>query len=289
FWRAAYWLASAGLDEELLYSMFVRPYAGWNQGVLSLIGDMQPPPDLSFRSSIADELTSRFFRRPTQGGPFMLRVFARPEPAVTRDRGYRNQLVEISRSVPLPTVVETQNDPRLIAKPGDRVTSSTSVPGTIGGFLKDVLTGSVYAVTCGHVLTRGMAFTESGALGQCIHAAGPTPLPNGVLCSATCGHLTALDVGLIDVTKPVTNVAPTVAPLVSPGDIVDMHGATSGRKRYEIGGAVIEHTIAGGCWGSLHLFHAVVSKGLLAPIINLIRTPPPRPGDSGAWLLRDDE
>lgn len=158
----------------------------------------------------------------------------------------------------------------------------------MGGFLKDGQNGATYAVTCGHVLARGvMASTPTGHLGACIHAMPPTPLPPGTRCSTTCAAMTEIDVALIDVQgAAVTNVATRVAEIVDPGDIVTMKGATSGDMRYEIGGAVVEHSIGGCCWNRLFQFHAPVSGGLLPAAVNVALTPPPKGGDSGAWLLR---
>jgi hypothetical protein len=100
--------------------------------------------------------------------------------------------------------------------------------------------------------------------------------------------VTQLDVALIDVSgTSVTNLATSIAATVAPGDIVNMNGATSGSRTYEVGGALVEHSIGGSCWDRLFLFHAPVSTGVLPAGVQVALTPPPDDGDSGSWLLRN--
>ncbi len=130
--------------------------------------------------------------------------------------------------------------------------------------------GNIYAVTCGHVISAGAASTPAGHLGLCTYAQVPAALPPGTFCSLRCGFISDLDVALIDVgTAAVTNVATSVAQYVSPGDIVHMDGATSGNRRSEVGGAVVEHSVGGTCWNRLFLVHAPVNRGLLSPGVNV--------------------
>jgi hypothetical protein len=219
----------------------------------------------------------------------MLRIFALPAPFPDGEWIQQRQLlVNAAKETPIPTIVETQKPAKLLASAGDRVHSSTGVPGTLGGFLRNGPHGAIYAVTCGHVIAAGSASTAAGHLGLCIHAAAPKPLPAGTTCSANCPHVTDLDVALIDVSAtPVNNRVTSVAPIISPGDVVEMNGASSGARRYEVGGAVVEHAIGGSCWNKLSIIHAPVSTGLLPVAIGVGMTPPPQGGDSGAWLIRN--
>jgi len=299
FWRAAYRLADSGLPEDILEAWpdfrFGPPLdiGAW----LSTSGVVQRTPgplDLWRSFEIADRLTKRLFGHydGLTGGPYMFRIFALPGSAETSkiDAENRRKLVEAARKSPIPTVVETQDAVQLVAAPGDQLVASTGVPGTLGGFLKDRTRSTVYAVTCGHVIASGTANCGGVSLGPCVHAAAPVPL-NGAVCQAGCGAMTELDVALIDIQRAAfTNVATSVATLVSPGDIVAMSGAaTGGTVDYEVGGAVVELAIGGSCWDKLYLFHAPVSTGLLPVCVNVAMRPPPKGGDSGAWLLRGHE
>jgi hypothetical protein len=284
FWLAAYRLTEAGFSEEALVEVYENRFpfdASWQ------FWRSAGPFDLSRRFKPAATLTNRLFGK-REDSPFMLRIFAIPAAPTTESESYRRRLDIAASETPLPTVVENQEVARLLANPGDRVYSANGVPGTLGGFLRDGPNGPPYAVTGGHVIAAGMAATPAGHLGVCAHAALPKTLPSNVVCHASCGFMTELDVALINVHgSAVANVATSVAQIVNPGDVVSMDGATSPAMRYEVGGAVVEHAIGGCCWNKLFLFHAPVSVGLLPVAVNVALSTPPKDGDSGAWLLRN--
>jgi hypothetical protein len=289
-WLSAYRLEDAGLSPDILFELFPFRYLIQDIGTIFphiLVGG--GPIDLSRKFPQIDKFARLIFGGRKNHQPFMLRIFAKPAPSNTGEWiEYRRQLVYAARETPIPTIVETQDLAQLIAAPGDRILSSSGVPGTIGGFLKENTSGNVYAVTCGHVISAGNAYTGNQLFGACSYAMTPTILPPGVGCSTSCGYVTDLDVALVDIgwTQPV-NLATSVAQIVSPGDIVIMDGATSGSMRYEVGGAVIDHAIGGSCWSKLFLFHAPVNSGLFGPAVNVAITSPPKGGDSGAWLRRN--
>jgi hypothetical protein len=278
FWLASHRLTEAGLSLDLLSYFFSGGPLGAGGGYI----------DLSQQFPRSADLTQTFFgNRKEPYSPYMLKIFARPTPD-GQFTEQRQHLVGVARETPIATIVETQEPARLLAARGDRVISSAGVLGTLGGFLLDSISNGTFAITCGHVLSSGPASTSAGHLGQCVHAAMPKTLPAGTACTSGCGYVTELDVALIDVTGTgVTNTASSIAAIVAPGDIVTMDGATSGSRRYEVGGAVVEHTIGGSCWSKLFLFHAPVSVGVLPVGLCVAMTPPPAGGDSGAWLLRN--
>ncbi|OPF96622.1 hypothetical protein [Rhodopseudomonas palustris] len=299
FWRAAYHLADSGLSDDIIIGWpDIRFGAPLDLGAwLSASGVVQRatgPFDLSRRFEAADQMTNRLFGDcdRLRGGPYIFRIFALPGSSETlkTDPENRRKLVEAARKSPIPTVVETQDAVRLVAAPGDGLVAPAGVLGTLGGFLKDRSRNTVYAVTCGHVIASGTPNCGGVGLGPCVYAAAPLPL-NGAVCQAGCGAMTELDVALIDIQRTAfTNVATSVAKLVSPGDIVAMSGAaTGGTVDYEVGGAVVELAIGGSCWDRLYLFHAPVSSGLLPVGVKVAMTPPPKGGDSGAWLVRGQE
>ena len=287
FWLAAYQLDRAGLPHNALDYLFF-PGALWSYGGGGVL-------DFNRRFPSAEVRTGAFrgHKNADQSephlNPFLLRIFALPASETDgKDFEYRSQLVGAARETPLFTIVETQEMARLTTAAGDSVFSAPNARGTVGGFLRDDQPGTTYAVTCGHVISSGAsAFTSAGRLGQCTYAAAPKALPAGSICSVSCGHMTTLDLALIDIRgASATNIANRIANIVSPGDIVEMGGATSGLRRYEVGGAVVEHTIAKTCWDRLYLVHAPCSAGVLPVAVNVAITPPPRGGDSGAWLIR---
>jgi hypothetical protein len=281
FWLACYRLAEAGLSEDLLPDY----YSGRLPYPLGSVGGGGGFVDLSRKiSGFIRPTIDMFGDRKDPASPYLLRIFARPTPDGGEWTSYRQQLVNAARETPIATIVETQEPARLITAPGDLVTSSTGLVGTLGGFLLDKISGTTFAVTCGHVIAGGTA----AFLGPCVHAKAPIALPPAVPCTSSCGWMTELDVALIDVRgATATNVATSIAAIVAPGDIVNMNGAKSGSLNYEIGGAVVEHSIGGACWDRLFLFHAPVSVGLLAVPVRVALTPTPRGGDSGSWLLRN--
>jgi hypothetical protein len=282
-WLACYRLSEAGLSEDAFFYRF-----GSLAYRLLQLGGGGGYIDLSRKFSTSHQLTADLFGANLDPSPYLLRIFARP----ILERGgdgieYRQRLIQAARETPIPTIVETQEPARLLAAPGDRITSAAPGFGTLGGFVQDTNTKKTFAMTCGHVISTGAASTPSGHLGPCVHAAVPIPLPSGVPCTSSCSFLTDLDVALIDVSgAAVANAASSIAAIIAPGDIVTMNGATSGVRRYEVGGAMVEQTIGGSCWTRLSQFHAPVSVGVLPVAASVAMTPPPDRGDSGAWLLR---
>ncbi len=282
FWDACRRLEAAGLRPDA--------YRWWSCG----IGPSAPfpipmrspgPADLSMRYKVADDLTDSFFGSRKRKGPYLLRILAAPV-RTEEERRLRYQLVQAARQASIPTVVETEERATYVAGPGDALTAGSRT-GTLGGFLRDGAFGQAYAVTCGHVVSTGSVSTSAGILGSCVHAAVPVQLPAVSVCTTGCVHMTKLDVALVDVgTATVTNVATSAAQIVARGDSVEMHGGVSGKQDYEVGGIVIEIDIAGSCWDRLYLLHAPTS-GLLPISVKVATHPLPKPGDSGAWLLRN--
>ncbi|MDE0040326.1 MAG: hypothetical protein OXU77_22600 [Gammaproteobacteria bacterium] len=119
-------------------------------------------------------------------------------------------------------------------------------------------------------------------------AVSPTPLPGGTRCHAGCGSVTEIDIALVGVGSPSTNVAGSIAGIVCNGDLLTMDGARSGKQTYEVGGLVIEHEIGGACWAGLIQLHAR-RTGLLPVGLGVAMATMPQDGDSGAWVLNGTE
>jgi len=247
-------------------------------------------PDLNWRDELAERMIQELLGRefPKHFTPYLLKIVSRPDETVRSETGgFRQELRDAARDCDIPTIIETRPPPRFVTSPGDSVVdSSGSSPGTIGGFLEDAISGDQYAVTCGHVISSGSAISNGSTIGNCPHAKDPVPLPSGTHCGIGCGFINNLDVALIDLSgTTVTNKATGIRGVVGTRTRLEMHGATSGHKTYEVGGAVIEHEIGGTCWERLTQFHAPVSSSILPTSFAVAGTSPPKGGDSGAWLL----
>uniref|UniRef100_B0T714 Uncharacterized protein n=1 Tax=Caulobacter sp. (strain K31) TaxID=366602 RepID=B0T714_CAUSK len=280
FWDAARRLEAAGLPQDVFYD--------WYRGRPLLPTVLPRSPglaDLSRAYEVAEHLTQQVFGARKRNQPYLLRIFAAPASSRS-DLELRGQLSVAAREAALPTIVETEERASFIAKPGDRLTGQGG-SGTLGGFLRDGHQGTTYAATCGHVVSTGSVSTSIGLLGPSQHARAPIPLPSSSVCAAGCQHMTRLDLALIDIGHAAaTNTVTTEAKVVARGDLVEMHGAASGRMTYEVGGTVVEMDIAGSCWDRLYLLDPPTG-GIFPMAVNVATHPPPQPGDSGAWLARN--
>ena len=287
FWLEASRIAYAGLDPDRVLSRFLHyPYQPWSPFPLRLLElfSGEKLPELGRRFEYVEEANEFFFNRPTKKDfqPFLLRIIAHPNP----DKDDRDELVAIAREAPIPTVVETHGIPQLIVAPGSQVVSPLGQRGTLGGYLRDLTSNAVFAVTCGHVISCSAKKQVVPTIGTVTHCAEPIPLPTSKACYASCGFVTDLDIALIDTNVNPSNQASSIVNLVGNGQIVEMKGATSGTRTYEIGGAVVDYEIGGACWHKLIQLHAPLSN-ILHPAVQVARTSSPKQGDSGAWIIRN--
>ena len=286
FWRLSARLAAAGLEPD-------RTWYGWpHMGPVMVPAGLVGPEwggalDFGYRSSVVEETTDILggHERDPSYQPFLLRLLAYPN--ATREE--REDLIAVARETQILTVVNTHPEVRHVYGPGSRVSAvDTGRSGTLGGYLTDSVTNRHYAVTCGHVADSGV-FTSSGTgIGAVTAAKAPAPLQGGVRCHAGCGCMTELDIALVDIGSPGTNVAGGVAGHVGNGDLVTMNGASSGSRTYEVGGFLVEHEIGGACWERLIQLHA--PRDHLVPVsVSIAVATMPQDGDSGAWVLRGTE
>lgn len=295
-WLAAFRMQDSGLDPSLI------PYWAWPdfrlhrwEGLIKFNYDRIP--DLDSRFPELEEFFAHFYTKNIPGGlqPFLLRVAARPELRSDRNEDRkesiyeeeRQQLIGIANEARIPTIVETHPPSSLLSSPGSRLRSSSGKDGTLGGYVKDRSTSSIFAMTCGHVVTGAAHDGRGNQIGVTVHSVEPTQLPATSHCHQHCGHLTELDVALIATHRSAPNVATAVANTLGNGQLVKMDGATTrGTPTYEIGGHVVEYEIGGFCWQNLVQFHAP-TRGITPVSVNVATTPLPQPGDSGAWLIRN--
>lgn len=286
-WWAAYCLEKAGLDPQ-------RPdlvaRQAFSPSLSRFIGE-PPTPAVGdfFRDYDGAKIESErlFGPRPFGDKPFLARIIGRA--GATGAIG-RDQLIAAARASQVPAVVETRAEARLLAGPGDSLTAPGGATGTLGGFLRDGPAGTVFAATCGHVITAGMAMTHAGPVGSCAHAEGPKLLPAGAACYVNCPTKAEQDLALIDVgTQAVANTCVSTARYIHSHQLVEMRGAISGLKRYEVGGTGLSHEVGGACWGGVFELRLRTSPGILHPNLALLATSPPQGGDSGSWVTDGSE
>ena len=277
-------------------------------------------PELDRRYTVVDVLSGRSVARHTVSRmqPYLLRIVVRPDAK----SGDRERLREIARNTPILTVIETGSMPRLVSpysrhwlvrarglpfhlaaksafflgtmvgrmRAGTthaaRVRSRSSW-GTLGGYLQDRKSQRTFGATCGHVVDGSTACTVRSYPGQVVHCAGPTPLRSGEYCHSGSRTTTDLDLALIESQAQRGNGGLRIADRVSNGQIVSMNGAASGLRTYQIGAAVVTHEIGNVCWSNLYQISAPL-RGILPEWARLAITKPPKKGDSGAWLIRED-
>ena len=290
FWYEAIRLRETGLDPNSMLRFFpdIIP-AAWApllfhfQSTYRLDTD---PPDLLSRFSIVEMLNEHLTGRnhDDRFQPFILRLIARPNIR-TEDRA---QLLNMAAEMQILTLVQSHDVPELVGAPGSQLMSA-GIQGTLGGYLRDGKSKSVFAVSCGHAVSGqgGQVQIAGKSTETVVHVHQPTPLPTNVSCHAACGSVTDLDLALISTNNIVeNNVVSSVAKVVGNGQLVEMEGASSGVVKYEIGGIVIDYEIGGSCWKKLIQFHAPIS-GILPAAVKIATTTLPRSGDSGAWLVRN--
>jgi len=221
---------------------------------------------------------------PDSALPFIVKVVAGPVGLESFET--REQLVALARRQNFFALVETRPLGVLAASPGDKCVAGT-VPGSVGGFLRDSHKGQVYATTCGHVASKGAKVTISGKhAGVCSHSHAPSQMASGQTCTAACPCANELDLALIDlgnaaVTNAVTGVAALIA---SHQSIVLRAGLTN--APFEVGGHVMTYCPGKSnvCFKNLFEVRPPSPSGIVKPRVTAAFATVPVQGDSGGWL-----
>ncbi|WP_263366762.1 hypothetical protein [Edaphobacter bradus] len=291
-WLAAYRLARTGLRADAfvlhwsLWPVFLREELARSQGVEGDTIDFGWTDKAGRVENFIRNLMEDYHKPiPTSSFPFMVKVIAKPAGTELADA--RARLVTLTASQNFFALVETRPLGRLAASSGDPCLAN-GVPGTIGGFLRDLNTVDIYAATCGHVASKGTSVTVSGThIGTCRHSHAPNQLAPGQSCSPACTGANRLDLALIDVGN--ATVANTVtgkaAQIVSRQSIV-MRGGVSGVNTFEVGGVVITYCPGNSnvCFENLFEVRPPSSGGILNPRLRTVLATVPTQGDSGAWV-----
>lgn len=243
--------------------------------------------------------------------PVVMTVVHRPlrPPAVERkedDREALRRLVSIVKEAPVIVRVEERPSARLALAAGEAIHTPPSKSGTLGGFLRDSSTGDSYGVTCAHVAQNGGLVTDSAGLpiGTCSADTTLVPLSAGLACDpvnlavpspfpGNGPNVNTLDCALVRLSlsaSPWTMVA--IAPTICPGQNVVVHGAVTGRTRHKLGSLCMSYGFTAG--GHSFCFRDAIELlpqpwGPFGGILGQMMTTLPTQGDSGSWLLTDDQ
>jgi hypothetical protein len=211
----------------------------------------------------------------------------------------RALLVRTTRDAGVLVRIEERPQARLAFVSGGQITVSSGKSGTLGGILDDQ-TGVSYGVTCSHVAQTNDAIYDMNGnqIGICtadtplvslpkpkicdpVNLAPPNPIPgNGP-------DVNMLDCSLIKLSSVVTR--PTIAGVASaltPGQSFILTGAATPTTRHWLGSLCMSYQFAGGD-----------QKFCFRDLIELIPQPTgilggtivPTQGDSGAWVLTNDQ
>lgn len=289
-WLTAYRLRQAGLDPNFLNRLPFGPDCFPNAILETLLApgpNLDQYVDFDWNSDVVENWHYATFGRSfDKNSPFLVKAITFPMSGPL-DGETRYALLQLVRQSPFPAILETRAPARLILSAGDRCDPKSGGYGTIGGFLSDQRTGTVYAATCGHVVTCGGVSVHGALIGQCMHGQAPTALTVGQTCNRTCASMTRLDFALIDIgNASVSNTVSSIAAMITPTEAVTLSGATTGASSYEIGGACMVYKIGGACWDNLFEIRPPSGAGILSPRVSALIATVPKPGDSGAWVER---
>lgn len=250
--------------------------------------------------------------------PFV--IIFRLKPGALSDQQLFTRLEPLLRKSKFLTSVEELPVPRLYARSarptissyegGSQIEVTSSLgkvtSGTLGGFLRDAATGTVYGVSCSHVAEPGDAVTIWDArtgkfepLGTCRFASSFSP---GAGCGSTCykdPHAISVDCSLIELDDPrvatrrvkgIGDISDLLLATSIPRPVI-VSGGSSGVANFEATNFGLWNEFAlpnGSCQCFSDLFElAPPPSGILAPKFAAFFSSMVKNGDSGAWVLSD--
>jgi hypothetical protein len=199
--------------------------------------------------------------------------------------------------------VEEQPPAHFAFQAGGKIQRGIGGSGTLGGVLQDPVTGKSYGLTCEHVATKNDTVMDSAqnTIGKCIEATVRVPVPGTITDPIMLAKpnpypgngpdMNVFDCSIIEFSTVVT--APPlggVAGALSTGQWVTVSGAQSTSYCY-LGALAISYSFTEA--GKKYCFCDSIEliprpTGLLGGVPGQLLAPPPKKGDSGAWVLIDD-
>jgi hypothetical protein len=293
-----WWSYSYDVENDLVDRTQTPP---WRSDPRFFRSDGEPrnvllPPDRGYRR--------RDLHKPIPGWekrlPIVLTVVHRPLRASQEgDTGLLQQLVRAMREAGAAVRIEERPPARLALASGDQITVSPAASGTLGGVLKDQA-GASYGITCAHVAQTNDDIYDAAnnKIGVCTADTARVPLASHQVCdpvnlaapSPSPGNgpdLNMLDCALMKLSAKVAHPSIAgVAPALSPGQSVTVTGAVTGTTRHWLGSLCLSYGFASG--GQTFCFRDSIEL-VPQPSGVLGRTIVPTQGDSGSWVLTDDQ
>lgn len=218
------------------------------------------------------------------------------------EQEYLNRLVGVARNLSPNIRIEERPNAHLALASGDSIQAPNS--GTLGGILDDPK-GNSYGVTCAHVATSGhQVFDNAGHLvGKCVAEIPRVTLPGSTVCDPALLAMpnpypgNGPDVNMLDCALIGMHVAVTrpkiagVAKSLTPGQDVTLTGAKT-HTRHKLGSLGISYCFSRD--GNDYCFRDSIELlpqpwGPIGGIFGQMMTTVPVQGDSGGWVLTDDQ
>jgi hypothetical protein len=272
------------------------------------------PPDRGYRRRDLNQVVPSWqeladrYKKETQRTrlPVILTVVhrplrARPTPGTTEDDTYwLQQLVTNTREAGVLLRIEERPIAAFTLASGDPIDARPTNVGTLGGVLDDENGSASYGITCSHVAQKHDPLYDKNRnqIGVCLADTNRVPLGDNLVCDPVVlraptpspgngPDVNMLDCALIKLNSTVQR--PTiggVAKALSPGQTVLMTGTTTGKTKHWLGSLCLSYIIGTGT----HTF-------CFRDTIEMVPQPrglfcgaaAPVGGDSGAWLLTDNQ
>ena len=241
--------------------------------------------------------------------PVVMTVVHRPLRAPTEkddtDRDALRRLFSIAAKASVAIRIEERPPARLALAGGDKILTGGGKSGTLGGVLTDSHSGDLYGVTCAHVAQKHDKISDSAGtpLGTCTADTARTTLPSAKVCdpvnlampSPSPGNgpdVNMLDCALIKLTTSTFHQPiGAVAPALTQGQDVVMHGAATGTTWHKLGSLCLSYQFTES--GHDYCFRDAIEllpqpRGPLGGAIGSLFATVPTQGDSGGWILTDD-
>ena len=224
----------------------------------------------------------------------------------TDDQEQLARLVTLLTESPVAVRVEERPPARLAYPRGYGISVPSGKSGTLGGVVKDLVNRKSYGVTCDHVAGSGKSIQDaSGSLiGKCSASTARVPLRSATVCDpvnlatptpfpSNGPDLNMLDCALIELSADTPGLQVVgVAKALSPGQNVVLHGAATQTTWHKLGSLCLSYTFKEGtqdfCFrDSIELLPQ--PRGPFGGAIGSMMTTVPTQGDSGGWVLTDDQ
>lgn len=257
------------------------------------------------------ELTEKYRARTSRNRlPVFMTIVYRPLRAPVKGEGddleALRQLVALVHEYNLGIRLEERPPARLALAGGDKIVVGGTKSGTFGGLLRDSASGTEYGVTCSHVAAAGDNVSDAAnpSIGKCVADTARVVLPAGKRCDPVTlavpnpypgngPEVNMLDCSLIAMSIKATGQSvAAIAPSLTQGQNVVLHGAITKTTRHKLGSLCISYQFTQA--GQDYCFRDAIELvpqpwGPLGGPLGHMMTTVPQQGDSGGWVLTDTQ